>query len=62
MGTLAKRQQQLSIDPHHCLTTSQNATAPKPILKGTNGAESLTTSQNATAPKLQAGLIDELEV
>ena len=33
------------------LTTSQNATAPKPIEANIDQTGSLTTSQNATAPK-----------
>ena len=34
-----------------CLTTSQNATAPKPAVPGLAAGAGLTTSQNATAPK-----------
>ena len=37
--------------PKQRLTTSQNATAPKPCGEMQNGKFSLTTSQNATAPK-----------
>ena len=37
---------------HFGLTTSQNATAPKPAKAGDESGDRLTTSQNATAPKL----------